>query len=392
MLSTGLAYTYSSISEDDYFVDGDAPMPIIVADGRAPGEVLIPINATNFEFTPWEIGSWDPSPFAFAPLRYIGSGFVRGSIPDDESCVRGVDNAGFIMGTSSSLFNQAILQLDTVEAPSFIIESLESVLEDIGDDNNDIADWPNPFFGFNNETNLSSGSRRLTLVDGGLDTQNIPLEPLLVPERAVDIILAVDSSMDTESQWPNGTALVASYQRFVELDNVKEWGFPYIPDTDTFVNLGLNNRPTFFGCNSSNVTGETPSPLIVYIPNSPYVYPSNVSTFQLEYNNTERDAIIRNGYEVATMGNATQNSDWPTCLGCAILARSFERTNTDMPDACQQCMDDFCWSGEVDSSDPSDYVPELLGTEIEVNDASAGMMPQMISLLGTFIFAICLYM
>ena len=392
MLSTALAYTYTSISEDDYFVDGDAPMPIIVADGRAPGEVLIPVNATNFEFNPWEMGSWDPSPFAFVPLRYIGSGFVGGSIPDDESCVRGVDNAGFVMGTSSSLFNQFILELDTVEAPSFIIENVEDALEEIGDDNNDIADWPNPFFGFNNDTNLSSGSRRLTLVDGGLDAQNVPLEPLLVPERAVDVIFAVDSSMDTESQWPNGTALVASYRRFVELDSVKKWGFPYIPDQNTFVNLGLNNRPTFFGCNSSNVTGETPSPLIVYIPNSPYVYPSNVSTFQLTYNNTERDAMIRNGYEVATMGNATRDSNWPTCLGCAILARSFERTDTDMPDACQQCMDDFCWSGNADSSNPSDYIPELLGTEIDVNGANAGKIPQIIYLLGAFTLAISLHM
>ena len=365
-------------------------MPIIVADARAPGELLIPVNATNFEFNPWEMGSWDPSLDAFAPLRYIGSGFEDGSIPDDESCIRGVDNAGFVMGTSSSLFNQFMLQLDTVDAPSFITSAIGAVLEPIGDDNNDIADWPNPFFGFNNDTNFSSGSRRLTLVDGGEDLQNIPLEPLLVPERDVDVILAVDSSADTEFSWPNGTALVASYQRFVELDKLKNWGFPYIPGQETFVNLGLNNRPTFFGCNSSNVTGETPSPLIVYIPNSPYVYPSNVSTFQLSYNNTERDAIIRNGYEVATMGNATRDADWPTCLGCAMLARSFERTNTEMPAACQECMNSFCWNGDIDSSDPPQYVPELLGTEIDVSGASAGTMPHMVYFFTTLFFAIYL--
>ena len=386
-----IAYTYTSIADDDYFVAGDAPLPIIVADGRAPGELLIPVNATNYEFTPWEMGSWDPSLSAFAPLRFIGSNFTDGTLPDDEQCVRGFDNAGFVMGTSSSLFNQFLLNLDTVDIPDLARDVITDVLTDIGEDDNDIAVWPNPFFGVNEDGNLNSENRQLTLVDGGEDLQNIPLEPHLVPERAVDAIVAIDSSADTESGWPNGTALVASFQRFEEADGLKNWGFPYIPDQETFVNLGLNNKPTFFGCDSANVTGETSSPIIIYIPNSPYVYPANVSTFQLAYNNTERNAIIQNGYEVATMGNATRDADWPVCLGCALLARSFERTDTGMPEACEQCMQTFCWNGDVDSSDPPPYLPEFVNEEIEVDDAGVAVLPHTVFVLSAVLIAICLH-
>ena len=53
------------------------------------------------------------------------------------------------------------------------------------------------------------------------------------------------------------------------------------------------------------MAGEVPSPLIIYIPNSPYMTFSNVSTFDLSYNITQRNAIIQNGYNVATRGNGT---------------------------------------------------------------------------------------
>jgi lysophospholipase len=103
--------------------------------------------------------------------------------------------------------------------------------------------------------------------------QNIPLNPVIQPMRNVDVIFAVDSSADTIApsapNWPNGTALVATFER-AETNIMNKTSFPFIPGQDTFVALGLNNRPTFFGCNSSNVTsGDNIPPLVVYIPNSP---------------------------------------------------------------------------------------------------------------------------
>lgn len=58
------------------------------------------------------------------------------------------------------------------------------------------------------------------------------------------------------------------------------------------------------------------------------------------------------------MGNGTVDSDWPTCVGCAILHRSFGKTQTKVPDVCQKCLQKFCWDGTVDESKAA-YHPEF---------------------------------
>ncbi|KAK2803069.1 Lysophospholipase 1 [Emmonsiellopsis sp. PD_5] len=378
----GLDYTWSSIALADNFKDGDMPLPILVADGRNPGEKFIGGNATVFEFNPWEFGTFDPTVFGFVPLEFLGSKFNAGSLPRSESCVRGFDNAGYIMGTSSSLFNQFLLQLNNYDVPGFIKDALTAILENIGDDNNDIAAYePNPFFHFANDTSPFAKEKSLNVVDGGEDLQNIPLHPLIQPERHVDVIYAVDSSADNEFNWPNGTALVATYERSLDTKGIGNGtAFPSIPDVNTFVNLGLNSKPTFFGCNSSNMTG--PSPLVVYIPNSPYVFFSNVSTFDPAYNNSVRNAIIQNGHNVATMANGTVDKDWPTCVGCAMLSRSFERTETDVPEVCKKCFDTYCWDGTLNSTTPATYAPELRLAELDVTSLASGIVPSSLMVAG----------
>ena len=210
----------------------------------------------------------------------------------------------------------------------------------------------------------------------------------------------MDSSADTNAtnptqgsaaNWPDGAAIIATYQRSLAsigngtgefLDMLpcyvntmstavitdSRLDFPAVPDINTFVNLGLNKKPTFFGCDASNLTG-TP-PLIVYLPNAPYVYNSNVSTFDLEYNDTERNAIVSNGYNLATQGNGTIDSDWPACVGCAILSRSFDRTNTVVPSICQQCFNRYCWDGTIDNSSPKPYQPSPRLQEVSVKGAA----------------------
>jgi len=264
------------------------------------------------------------------------------------------------MGTSSSLFNQAFLIVNGTNNTGILTNALTAILAAIGEDNSDVSLYePNPFYHYHNQTSDNSQSTTLFLVDGGEDLQNIPLHPLIQPARQVDVIFAIDSSADNEFNWPNGTSLVATYQRSLNASGIANGTvFPSIPDQNTFVNLGLNTHPTFFGCNSSNMTA--PSPLIVYIPNFPYSYFSNVSTFDLQYNNSERDAIVQNGYDVATMANGTKDAQWPACVGCAILTRSLERTGTDVPMTCQQCFSKYCWDGTVNSTTPQPYSPEAI--------------------------------
>ncbi|CAG7963637.1 unnamed protein product [Penicillium nalgiovense] len=353
----GLRYTWSSIADTPEFQDGDYPMPFVVADGRNPGELVIGSNSTVYEFNPWEFGTFDPTIFGFVPLEYLGSKFESGSLPSNESCIRGFDSAGFVIGTSSSLFNQFLLQINTTSLPSFIKDVFNGILFDLDQEQNDIAAYdPNPFYKYNEHSSPYAAQKMLDVVDGGEDGQNVPLHPLIQPERHVDVIFAVDSSADTDYFWPNGTSLVATYERSLNSSGIANGtSFPAVPDQNTFINLGLSTRPSFFGCDSSNQTG--PSPLVVYIPNAPYSYHSNISTFQLSTDDTERDNIILNGYEVATMANSTVDDNWTACVGCAILSRSFERTGTTLPDICNQCFDRYCWNGTVNSTRPESYDP-----------------------------------
>ena len=91
----GPEFTWSSIQLQDSFAHGDSPMPILVSDGRAPGELLLPGNTTVYEFNPFEFGSWDPTTYGFVPLEYLGSNFSGGVLAEDEECVRGFDNVGY---------------------------------------------------------------------------------------------------------------------------------------------------------------------------------------------------------------------------------------------------------------------------------------------------------
>lgn len=299
------------------------------------------------------MGSFDPTTYGFAPMEYLASNFSGGVIPSDGHCVRGFDSASFIFGTSSSLFNVFLLQnitsMDGV--PDFLIEAATGVLEGLDQEDDDIAQYaPNPFLGWNEAINPSHDSYELDLVDGGLDLQNIPLHPLIQPLRAVDVIFAVDSSADTTYNWPNGTALRASYDRSLG-DIANGTLFPPVPDDTTFISLGLNNRPTFFGCDPANFTlsspDQTPPPLVVYIPNAPYTAMSNVSTFTPSYTTAERDAIIRNGFDAATQGNGTLDTQWTKCVACAVVSRSLARTGTPVPPDCAACFDRYCWNGET---------------------------------------------
>ncbi|KAI3394389.1 hypothetical protein diail_2856 [Diaporthe ilicicola] len=360
----GPAYTWSSFAQDANFTSGSIPMPLIVTDGRAPGVRIVSLNATNYEINPWEMGTFDPTVFGFAPTQYLASNFSAGVVPTDGKCVQGFDNAGYMMGTSSSLFNTFLTTniSQYADVPSFVGDALTALLTPLGKDNDDIAQWvPNPFLGWNNATNPNANQTELGLVDGGEDLQNIPISPLLQPVRAVDVIFAVDSSADTQFNWPNATALRATYER--SLSPIANGTlFPPVPDANTFINLGLNNRPTFFGCDPKNFTlsaGQVVPPLVVYVPNAPYTANSNVSTFTPSYSDEEKVGIITNGLNAATQSNGTIDNEWPACVACAILKRSLDRTNTAIPSTCDNCFGRYCWNGTLDTKEPAPYEPRF---------------------------------
>ena len=57
------------------------------------------------------------------------------------------------MGTSSSLFSGALAQLTSSNASSIIVDAIQSVLESVSQQENDIAAWPNAFKGWDSDNN-----------------------------------------------------------------------------------------------------------------------------------------------------------------------------------------------------------------------------------------------
>lgn len=396
----GPKLTFSSIANDTEFAAGRTPLPILVADSRAPGEKNTTIESVLFEFNPWELGSTDPGMTGFVPLKYTGSKFDKGKLPDDAECINGFDNVGYVMGTSSSLFNQVILRMKSnpdkyqpKNIPKTVISFITDLLTTLGDRSDDVADWtPNPFKDWKSGKNYVADSDSLTLVDGGEDGQNVPYHPHTVNERKVDVVFSVDSSADT-SNWPDGAAPLATYQR-TKSNESEGTSFPEVPGKNSFINLGLNTRPTFFGCDVSK-SGDSVPPLVVYLPNYPYIFHSNISTFTLSINDTERDAMISNGWAVATQMNSTRDSNWPTCVSCAMLARSFDRTKTEVPAACKDCFSKYCWNGTTDESEPATaYEPKMWSNttlDIASKDSAAPSTAASTALLPVVLAAGAMY-
>lgn len=358
----GASVLWSDIQDMDAFKNYEMPFPVVVTDGRTPGTKVISGNSTIFEVNPFEMGSWDPSLNAFHLTKYLGSESLDGH-PENKTCVAGFDNAGFIMGTSSTLFNQFVLQINTTSLSSTVKSLVTSILNKVSHEEDDIAIYrPNPFYHYDNASFKSIVKNdTLYLVDGGEDNQNVPLYPLIQPERELDVIFAFDNSADTEQSWPNGASLVATYERQF-LNQSRDTIFPHVPDTNSFVNLNLTARPTFFGCDAKNLTSLLTdendedliykTPLIVYTANRPFTYMSNRSTFELSYDGDKRNGVIKNGFEVSTRLNGTLDDEYKTCISCAIIRREQERQGIEQSDQCKKCFEKYCWNGEIDSSSP----------------------------------------
>ena len=85
------------------FQKREFPLPIVVATSG-----LAPLNSPQYEFTLWEMGSYDPNLSAFVDLRFLGTHLINGNPDNSSACVTGFDQASFIFGTSSSSFNVRI--------------------------------------------------------------------------------------------------------------------------------------------------------------------------------------------------------------------------------------------------------------------------------------------
>lgn len=353
--------TWSSIRELASFSDYSMPFPLVVANCRTPGTLIINENSTVFEISPYELGSWDPSLRSFVDLNYMGAN-LDGGQPNGTHCVTNFDIAGFILGTLSSPFNQALLRVQSNTDLNFALKKvLELSLEPFSNSNVDIATYnPNPFYNieYGNLESIKSDPS-LHLVDGGEDLQNVPLYPLIQNQRGLDIIFAFDNSANTASNWPDGSSLVYTFQR--QFAN-QAFGtpFPYVPTVSDFVSEKLNERPVFFGCDAANLTdlidyhgsrgNATDIPLVIYMPHLFHLYESNMSTYKMSYDKEETAGMIKNGFEVSSRGNYSNDRTWSTCVGCVIIRRQQERLGQEQSDECKKCFRNYCWTGGIEDT------------------------------------------
>jgi lysophospholipase len=93
------------------------------------------------------------------------------------------------------------------------------MLDVVSTRNDEVANYPNvslspccipfhiltsyqPFQGINSGAFGESNVTWISLVDGSTAKENIPLGPLFVKSRGLDVIVAIDTSGDDENKWP----------------------------------------------------------------------------------------------------------------------------------------------------------------------------------------------
>lgn len=370
----GANRTILDIRDYDSFKNHDMPFPLIIAVGRRPGTLVYNLNLTVVEMNPYEIGSFDTSLNSFSDIKYLGTQVDNGRF---NQCTTGFDNLGYVAGTSLLLFNQYLQTLvcDDCNQLNFIFKWIaKKFLTYLSKNYQDVAEYsPNPFY--NSEyaalSNITKNDT-LYLIDGGLAGETIPLSSLMTKERKLDMVFAFDNGNDRENLFPLGEALVFTYQRQFG-DQGKLTLCPYVPPPSTFLQHNFTARPVFFGCDAKNLTklakDDVIPPLVVYMANRPYNTMSNVTLYQLDYTNGQRDLLINNGFNVATRANGTFDDDWAQCVACAMIRRSQERHNTLQSDTCKKCFAKYCWDGLV-APDQPEYQAAVNFTELGLTNGT----------------------
>ncbi|KIK67069.1 hypothetical protein GYMLUDRAFT_37109 [Collybiopsis luxurians FD-317 M1] len=357
----GAGQLWSNIPTIPAWQQYQTPFPILVTDSRPQGlnaTTALTLEPTVYEITPFEFASYDPDLSAGVNLTFAGTPMTDKKPINTSACVTGFDQAGFMMGTSASLFNQILdfahntLQDFSSSDANGLLYVLSRQLSQVRTREDDVANWPNPFNGLKTTTYDDTNSTWLSLIDGASNGENIPLGPLFVRERGLDTIVVLDGSADDPNNWPNGTGMLISAQRTSTILQASHQPFPPLPqDAQAFVDTGARERPTFFGCDPTQKPPEFP--IVVYIPNTPPFNgddPSaNTGTFQLQYSPKLQQVLFDQVHNNTISGFVpnTNNADpnFGKCLQCAAVDRARFKLNpvVNRSDFCQTCFNQYCF-------------------------------------------------
>lgn len=374
----GVDTRLSTLTEYGNFTSHNVPYPILTTTGvdkAYDGQCAPGLNATIYEFHPYEYGSWDKGVDAFARTEYMGTmmsngkpvlkpddndlvgdlaGFLTHLVDhddnEDEKCVVNYDNLGYILGTSSDIFAGICTVFEPSNSTSdpTELDGLGPILQALVNETHAplfqdlFGIFPNPFEKYAQSSDVSDAAL-LAMGDGGLTDQNNPVWPFIQNGgREVDVLIVNDNSADTDDNYPDGSELRQTYVR-AQAEGLAR--MPFVPDADTFTSQGLNKKASFFGCpanttsNSISTRAATDDTVfIIYLPNTQYSYDSGQPTFKIQYNEQETDAMIANGVEIGTQGG---DEGWPLCLACGIAYQGGSVEG--MPEGCGMCFDEYCY-------------------------------------------------
>ncbi|KAJ7123198.1 phospholipase B [Mycena epipterygia] len=367
----GAGQLWSDIPQIPAFQQNLTPFPLIVTDSRPVGSNLTTAlgpESVVYEISPFEFASYDPNLSAGMNLSYAGTHLTNGKADNGSACVKGFDQAGFIMGTSASLLNQIFdfahntLQGFSSSDSNTFIYILQRQLRSVRTRADDVANWPNPFNGLKSSTFQDSGSTWLELIDGASNGENIPYGPLFVKSRGLDVIVTIECSADDPNFWPNGTGAIATSSRLSSILLASHQQFPPIPQTAAdWVSTGVRQRPTFFGCDPTQSPAEYP--LVIYLPNAPPITGDNpvtntgtfVLTYPLKHTQLFLDQVHFNTISGFTrvplhvsiyVPNAnTPDPNFGICLQCAAVDRARTKVSPVVARSsiCSQCFQQYCY-------------------------------------------------
>lgn len=344
----GVDNLLSQVTTKSSFRSFSVPYPIILAQhvDLSGTSCLPPADAPFWEFTPYEMGSWDSRIASFTPTKYLGTSISAGK--PTGSCTTAYENLGFIAGTSSSLFQDPGIGFDvsepllanfcqisetvnvsaTAAATNAAVGALPVGIPSIQftQASDLFASWPNPFYKLASAP-LVQAQQNLSLVDGGESGQINPIFPMLLPQRNISIIIVSDNT-DGNNNYPSGKELHATYVAAQAAGLTK---MPFVPESSVLLAANFTSGPVFFGC------GDSSKATIVWIPNySATAAGGNVDTSQMQFSAAASAQVIANGAAVMSQNNSKA---WATCLGCAIM----EDTGSFLPPACKACFTKYCY-------------------------------------------------
>ncbi|GMF61523.1 unnamed protein product [[Candida] boidinii] len=178
----------------------------------------------------------------------------------------GFDSAPYLIGSSSDIFT-ALGDLTTANLsttfsgiPTSYLTLIQQILGNLNSNSTELAYsivQPNPFYEneYSEEEGIYDGETML-LVDGGWSGEGVPLDPFIQPSREIDVVVIFDNDADSNDSWPLGATLFETEERVFHYNqDLKFYDLP--SSIEEFVELGLNKRPVFFGCNGDDLLSHS---------------------------------------------------------------------------------------------------------------------------------------